>query len=101
MAPIEIRRSSRVKTRLGQSSYRLLDRRRARRRCRSRADAFKGRRAARPMMFQPSQSATLEPNSSHMSTPVNVPVDQLAQRIAVDIPPTVLQALGSGQMRSP
>jgi hypothetical protein len=59
MAPIEIRRSSRVKTRLGQSSYRLLDRRRARRRCRSRADAFKGRRAARPMMFQPSQSAIL------------------------------------------
>ena len=41
---------------------RLLDRRRARRRLAAAKRAFKGRTAARPMMFQPSQSAILEPN---------------------------------------
>jgi hypothetical protein len=46
-------------------------------------DAFKGRTAARPTMFQPSQSAILSRTSSRLSTPVNVPVNQLAQRSAV------------------
>jgi hypothetical protein len=60
MAPIEIRRSSRVKTCLGPGlRTRLLDSAARAAALPQQSDAFKGRTAARPMMFQDSQAAIL------------------------------------------
>jgi hypothetical protein len=98
MAPIEMPAVQPGEDRLG-SGLRtgLLDRppRAAAKRSIQRADG----RKSNDVSTQPVGDS--QPTSSHMSTLVTVPVDQLAQRIAVDIPPTILQPLGSGQMRSP
>ena len=90
MAPIEIRRFSRVKTCLGQVFvHASLIGAEGAAALPQQGDAFKGRTAARPMMFQPRQSAILSRTSSRLSTPVNVPSTNWRSELPFDIPPAV------------